>query len=164
MKHDSIKLIIVFWCIITFVLMKCYSGVFVSLITVPAWEDPIETIQDIEILLDKNDCIIYTARYLYDIAINAQCCSFEYKLGQNMKRLKLKPNAKRDFLTGVNSINKAKTLLTKKFIYITPMTILEYYCRHYTFAFHISSSNLYMDMVGILHQKDALYSEDFSVL
>lgn len=144
-----------------FIVMKCYSGVFVSLVTIPTWQKPINTVQ--EIVESLNRTVVYTSRFFYDLAMAAECCdSFEYLVGENMRRHKIKRASKGNFLEKMGKFNFFD--LPVEMIYINSRSIFRFYARYFKSSFHISSTNLYLDLVGILHQKDALFSAAFSKL
>lgn len=144
--------------------MKCYGAMYVSMITVPSWQKPIETLEEIKYLAERDLILAVSSRYIYDIAMETPCCdSFEYILKQNMQRYGYKRNLSTNFWKKIDTLNYYPWHKIN-LVWITPRIILEFYLTHFTFPFHIGKKNLYIDLIGIYHQKDALYNHYFSNL
>lgn len=142
--------------------MKFYSGNFVSIMAIPIWKKPIDTVEDIIQAAKSDNYLTYTARSLYDIAMEAECCdSLEYHIGQNLKKYKVIRANNYSFPRKVQMIN-GYDWEAHPMVYITSRRVLSIFGRYFIFPFHISTNNLYVDLVGLVQQKDSLYTPVFS--
>lgn len=143
--------------------MRCYSGSFYSTITIPEPIKPIETTKELETMAVKDTIRIYTSRFLYDVAVLAPCCNtFEYNIGQHLIRHRIGLLRNLDFDARVRALNEYDWENKWPLVFVTTRNLLAYYSKHLTFPYHISSSSLFLDAVGIATQKDSLHRNALS--
>ena len=135
--------------------MKTYGGVFYSVLTVPEFEDPIETLDDLVAASESGHHSVVTlsgSSYL-DMFVRAECelldgeCSDYYRIGQNMNRTALDIQFPESTAKGIQLINESKG---KQIIFINTYVSLQFNVRSgATREMHISSETLMIDQMAM---------------
>ena len=62
--------------------MQSYSGIFYSVLTIPIYKEPIETVDDLERAAMNGEHTIITLpnTFYYDLFAEAQCCGAYYRV------------------------------------------------------------------------------------
>ena len=84
--------------------MKTYSGVFFSVLTIPEYEEPIETLDDLERVAISGEYDIMTApnTFYYDLFVKAEHGPY-HTIGEAIKRVDMHPDSTQ---LGIELINK----------------------------------------------------------
>ena len=133
--------------------MKTYSGIFFSVLTVPVYENPIETLDDLKMVAEIGDYSIVTTpeTYYYDLFVKAQCCGSYHTIGTAINRsVQLMPESAK---TGIELINR-EALEQHNIIFIYSQISLFFSLRSYASVnMHISSETLLLDQMAMALQK-----------
>jgi len=148
----SIRLFIGLWFLSSFILMKTYGGVFYSVLTLPVYKDPIDTVEDLErvALNGEYDIVTYPKSYYYKFFVTAECCDAYFAIGQAMKNSKIEMPS--NIETGIGFVEKSMT--AKHMIFIMTIDSLTFGVRSFSsIEMHISSDVLLIDQLAMALQK-----------
>jgi hypothetical protein len=144
--------------------MKTYGGIFYSVLTLPVYKDPIETIEDLEkVALNREYHIVtYPKTYYYQFFGNAECCDAYYAIGQAMKNslIELPKNIE----SAINLIENSR-FMDKNVILIDTFDPLSFALRSIaSIQMHISSEVLMMDQLAMALRKGSLLLEPMDIV
>src|SRR5882724_5388075 len=107
--HYSIRFYICLWLISTLILMKTYSGIFYSVLTLPEYKEPIETLDDLEKAAKSGEHSIITVpnSFYYDLFVHSPCCGAYHTIGLNIKRTERDIHLPKGTQKGIELINEA---------------------------------------------------------
>lgn len=132
--------------------MDSYKGLFYSVLTIPQYAAPIDTLDDLERAATSGEHTIVTMpnTFYYDMFADAQCCGAYYKIGERIKKAHHMPE---NTEAAIDMINQAFGQ-QKSVIFIYTSVSLLFAAR--TFAkidMHVSSETLMMDQMAMALQK-----------
>ena len=133
--------------------MKTYSGIFFSVLSVPQYEDPIETLDDLERVAKSKEYDIVTApnTFYYDMFTKAKCCGPYYSIGNAIKGTDVQMPDSTEM--GIDLINDAAKH-AHSIIFIYSQVSLFFGLRSYaTVEMLVSSETLMMDQMAMALQK-----------
>lgn len=147
----------------TMIVMRVYSGVFYSTITVPEDVVPLHTIEQLIKVLATDRGLVFTSRFLYNMARESKCCEgdLEFTLGQHLRRHRMESKINLGFDQWVKEIESYDWANAHPLFYIDSRNLLHFFTRHITFPMYIGTPTFCLDAIGLIHQKDALYAEAF---
>lgn len=133
------------------ILMKTYSGVFYSVLTLPDFKDPIETLKDLVIAAESGDyqVVTFPMSFYRELFVGAECCGDYYRIGQNMKSTDIQfPESTAQGIEMINDSNE------KTFIFINTHVSLTFGVRSNAIIhMHISSEALMIDHMAMALQR-----------
>jgi len=133
--------------------MKTYGGVFYSVLTLPVYKDPIETLEDLErvALNEEYDIVTYPKSYYYQLFTKAKCCDSYHIIGQALNNTKIEMPETVE--TGISLVDKSR-FERKPVIFFSTYITLSFGVRSYaSAALHISSEALMIDQLAMALQK-----------
>jgi len=133
--------------------MKTYGGVFYSVLTLPVYKDPIDTLEDLErvALSGEYDIVTYPDSYYYQFFVEAKCCDSYYKIGRAMKNSRIKMPNNLDL--GIILVENSRSM-DKQVIFINAKSSLMYGMKsNATMEMHISSEVFTLDHSAMALQK-----------
>lgn len=164
LRNLEIRFIVITFSFFSLIFKSCHNAKFYSFITVPEQLPPIDSVEEVRAAATSDSAVVFTSRYLFDMALAAKCCdTFEYDLGQHARRHpKLIAQQSSNFASRINYLQKYDWQNKPPFIFITSQNILKIYERYVTYTLHLSSATFLLDALGIAYQKDALYGPFFT--
>ncbi len=139
--------------------MRTYGGIFYSVLTLPLYKDPIETIEDLEkVALNKEYHIVtYLRSYYYQFFVNAECCDAFYAIGRQMKNSFIEMPTERE--SAINLVENSR-FMDKNVILIDTYDPFTFALRSFaSIQMHMSSEVLMMDQLAMALQKGSLLLE-----
>ncbi|XP_054168915.1 glutamate receptor ionotropic, delta-1-like [Oppia nitens] len=159
-KYLSLRLIICLWLMSTMILMKTYSGIFFSILTVPEYDEPIESLDDLvraSKLADRYSVITVPNSAYFDLFVRSSCCSDYYYIGKNINKTSRELLMPGSTNTGIDRINEGgggQGAAKRNVIFIYTSVPIFYGIRKYAkVEMHVSSETLMMDQMAMALQK-----------
>ena len=133
--------------------MKTYGGVFYSVLTLPEYEDPIETLTDLERVATNKEYDIFTYRrsYYFDYFTNAECCDAYHKIGQSL--LDSHIDMPSDLRAAIEAVEDSRHLAKSKILIMTYQAIAFGIRSFSSVDMHLSSDALMIDQIAMAVQK-----------
>ncbi len=151
----SIRVFVGLWFLFSLVIMRTYGGVFYSVLTLPVYKDPIETIEDLErVALNRDYYIVtYPKSYYHQFFANAECCDAYHAIGRALEYSINDIEWPHGIESGVNLVEKSR-FMDKNVIFIMTYFALTFGIRSFaSIQMHISSEVLMTDQLGMALQK-----------
>ena len=131
--------------------MKTYSGIFYSVLTLPEYKEPIETLDDLEKAAKSGEHSIITVpnSFYYDLFVHSPCCGAYYTIGRNIEQTIAQTHIPLTLQGVIQMINEGIDQ-ERSVIYIDIDNILVFGIRsHATVEMYVSTETLTMDQMAM---------------